>query len=141
MLPADSRLTRSADFAATVRRSDTSARAARATLVVHLGVDPQERDQTTDPHADVVLAATPRAGFVVSKAVGPAVVRNRVRRRLRHLVRPVLADLPAGSRLVVRALPAAAGAPGAVLESDLTSAVSSATATLRRRSVPPRPTP
>jgi len=61
----------------------------------------------------------PRAGFVVSRAVGPAVVRNRVRRRLRHLVRPWLAELPAGSSLVVRATPTAAGASGAELAGQL----------------------
>jgi ribonuclease P protein component len=42
--------------------------------------------------------------------VGGAVIRNRVRRRLRHLVRERLATLPTDSLVVVRALPAAAGA-------------------------------
>jgi len=59
-------------------------------------------------------------GFVVSKAVGNAVTRNRVKRRLRHLVVPLLA----GSRdveVVVRALPAAATQPDR-LAADLTSA-------------------
>jgi ribonuclease P protein component len=58
-------------------------------------------------------------GFVVSKAVGNAVIRNRVQRRLRHLARGHLPALPQGSVLVVRALPAAAAAPSAVLAADL----------------------
>jgi ribonuclease P protein component len=52
--------------------------------------------------------ATSRIGFVVSKAVGPAVTRNRVKRRLRHLCRERIEALPPGSLLVVRALPPAA---------------------------------
>jgi ribonuclease P protein component len=55
-------------------------------------------------------SAGPRVGFVVSKAVGPAVTRNLVKRRLRHLCRERLPVLPSGSMLVIRALPAAAGA-------------------------------
>jgi ribonuclease P protein component len=74
-----------------------------------------------------------RAGFVVSKAVGNAVVRNRVRRRLRHLVRPLLADLPDGATLVVRALPAAAGASFATLAGDLESALVAARKPRRQR--------
>ena len=50
-------------------------------------------------------ASTARIGFVVSKAVGPAVTRNLVKRRLRHLCRERVADLPPGSLLVLRALP------------------------------------
>jgi ribonuclease P protein component len=67
-----------------------------------------------------------RAGFVVSRAVGGAVVRNRVRRQLRHLVGPRLADLPAGATLVVRALPPAAGRSFAELGADLDAALASA---------------
>lgn len=62
-------------------------------------------------------------GFVVSKAVGVAVERNRVKRRLRHLMREHLAQLPLGSRLVVRALPAATGLSSSVLAADLISAL------------------
>jgi ribonuclease P protein component len=63
-----------------------------------------------------------QVGFVVSKAVGNAVVRNRVKRRLRHLTRehlPVLAGLPGSAVLVVRALPPSADASGAELAADL----------------------
>jgi ribonuclease P protein component len=42
-----------------------------------------------------------------------------VTRRLRHVVRPRLADLPAGTRIVVRALPPAATASSAELADDL----------------------
>ncbi|RLV48086.1 ribonuclease P protein component [Nocardioides mangrovicus] len=48
-------------------------------------------------------------GFVVSRAVGGAVVRNRVKRRLRHLMAERTETLPAGT-YVVRAQPAAAAA-------------------------------
>jgi ribonuclease P protein component len=78
-------------------------------------------------------AMTARAGFVVSKAVGNAVVRNKVRRRLRHLVRPLLADLPDGTTLVVRALPAAATAAFSALSQDLEAALAAARRPRRQR--------
>jgi ribonuclease P protein component len=62
-------------------------------------------------------------GFVVSKAVGGAVVRNRTKRRLRALVRPLLPRLAPGTRMVVRAQPAAALAPTSALGADLTRAL------------------
>lgn len=67
-----------------------------------------------------------RAGFVVSKAVGDAVTRNKVKRRLRHLVRDHLADLPAGSDIVVRALPSAASRSYQEIEIDLVAAIGAA---------------
>ena len=69
------------------------------------------------------IPPTPRRGrvCVVSRAVGGSVVRHRVARRLRHLLGPRMVTLPAGSRLVVRALPAAADAPSSVLGDDLDS--------------------
>jgi ribonuclease P protein component len=63
------------------------------------------------------------AGLVVSKAVGGSVVRTRVSRRLRHQLRPLVADLPAGTRLVVRAAPPAATADSAALGADLRTAL------------------
>jgi ribonuclease P protein component len=62
---------------------------------------------------------SPRVGFVVSRAVGPAVVRNRVKRRLRHLMRERVAGLEPGTLVVVRAQPAAAGASSAELGAEL----------------------
>jgi ribonuclease P protein component len=63
---------------------------------------------------------------VVSRAVGGSVVRHRVSRRLRHLLAPRLAELPAGSMLVVRALPPAAAATSAELGEDLDAGLRSA---------------
>ncbi len=60
-----------------------------------------------------------RAGLIVSRSVGRAVVRNRVKRRLRHAVRDRLGTLPEGSLLVVRAQPSAAGASYDDLVEDL----------------------
>lgn len=67
-------------------------------------------------HAD---AAPTRFGFVVSRAVGDAVTRNRVKRRLRHLVRERLVACPDGGLVVVRAFGAAATAGYADLGRDL----------------------
>ncbi|WP_213451063.1 ribonuclease P protein component [Rhizomonospora bruguierae] len=114
MLAATSRLRRSAEFAAVVRAGD---RAGRGGVVVHL-VEPGPAQ------AGEQLPA--RAGFVVSRAVGPAVVRNRTRRRLRHLVRDRLNTLPPGTDLVVRALPAAATSTYAQLGADLDAAIAAA---------------
>jgi ribonuclease P protein component len=118
VLAAAQRLRRSADFAAAIRGGR---RAGRGTVVVHLLLE------------EPAQASTARAGFVVSKAVGNAVVRNQVRRRLRHLVRPLLTELPAGSTLVVRALPAAADASFAALSGDLEAAVVAARKPRRQR--------
>jgi len=83
-------------------------------LVVHLWVD---REAAPGPA---------RVGFTVSKAVGNAVTRTRVKRRLRHLTRehlPVLEGLPGRAALVVRALPASAHASYAELGADLSRTV------------------
>src|SRR5690606_6761123 len=75
VLPSASRMRRSEDFAAAIRRGR---RAGRPSLVVHLNIR---------TNADGDGQAPPLVGFVVSKAVGSAVTRNRVKRRLRHLMR------------------------------------------------------
>jgi ribonuclease P protein component len=62
-------------------------------------------------------------GFIVGRTVGGAVIRHRVQRRLRHLMRARLTELPGGALLVVRALPPAAGAGSAVLGQDLDGAL------------------
>lgn len=106
MLSRANRLTAGRMFAPTIREGR---RAGTRRLVVHLDPAPVARTGAT----------TPLVGFVVSKSVGPAVVRNRVRRRLRHLARERLSSLPGSAVLVVRALPAAADASSTALGQDL----------------------
>ena len=65
----------------------------------------------------------PLVGFVVSKAVGNAVTRNLVKRRLRHLARERLTSLPGCCVLVVRALPPAATASYDELAADFDRAL------------------
>lgn len=95
----------SQDFRQTIR---SGKRSARPTLVAH--VVPGGSGHTS-------------VGFVVSKAVGPAVVRNRVKRRLRHLMRDRIERLPPGSRLVIRALPESARHSASSLCRDLDGAL------------------
>lgn len=70
-------------------------------------------------HICKVDDTTPKIGFVVSRSVGNAVVRNRVKRRLRAAMHTRLLDLNSGSWIVVRALPQSAGVSWSVLTTDL----------------------
>lgn len=106
MLTRENRLTSSQVFTRTVRRGR---KAGTPTVVLHLDVEP-----TLD---------RPQIGFVVSKAVGSAVTRNLVKRRLRHLSRERVDSLPGSAVLVVRALPAAATASYARLAKDFDQAL------------------
>jgi ribonuclease P protein component len=54
------------------------------------------------------------------------VVRNRIRRRLRHLLAPRLAELPHGTDVVLRVLPAAATLSRAELATALGRALDTA---------------
>ena len=114
MLAQRHRLTGAQDFTSTVRGGS---RKGSATLVGHLRAPAEPLEpaaaQPTQP------IRPPRVGFVVSRAVGNAVVRNRTKRRLRHLVSARLGERPDGCTLVVRALPAAANADSARLGEDL----------------------
>lgn len=107
MLPAQYRMTRSTEFGATVSRGT---RAAQPDLVVYL-----RGDQVDD--------TGPRIGLVVSKAVGNAVARHQVSRRLRHVARAVLPDLAPRERVVIRALPGSRTARSSRLEQQLRTAL------------------
>jgi ribonuclease P protein component len=106
LLPAAARLTRRDDFAAAVQRGR---RAGCTSVVVHMACAGSSAGRYLGP----------KVGFVVGRKVGGSVVRHRVQRRLRHLMRARLAALPAGALVVVRALPASAGASSAALGDEL----------------------
>ena len=111
MLAKPHRITRGADYRATVRRG---ARFTAANTITHVRLN---RD------SDVV-----RFGFIVSKAVGNAVVRNRVRRRLKAAAYEVLPRLESaasdgpGFDIVIRALPASAQVRWATLHEEVSGA-------------------
>jgi len=120
MLPAAARMRHRVDFSRAVR---SGRRASRQLLSAHL-LSQAGNDEPA------------RIGFVVSRAVGGAVVRNKVRRRLRHLARGYLGSLPEGSLLVVRANPRAATARQADLAAELDLVIG---ALLRRQGGTQRP--
>jgi ribonuclease P protein component len=103
------RLRSSADIAAVFRgaRGAGGSRSGSRLIVVHAN--------STDARA----GQPPRVGFVVSKAVGNAVVRNRTKRVLRALMRARIDQLPEGVDVLVRANADLPGSPRAVLVQDL----------------------
>ena len=109
MLPQQSRMRRPEDFRRALR---TGRRAGGSVVGGHLLLP-------SASHGEVRSGDPAKVGFIVSRAVGSAVTRNRVKRRLRELMRRRLASLPGGCLLVLRAYPAAAGARQADLAADL----------------------
>ncbi|CAM3284690.1 ribonuclease P protein component [Stackebrandtia soli] len=107
MLPTTARLRRSSDFAAALKYGSKIRRGA---VVVHV----------MTPNTD---GGESRAGFIVSKAVGGAVTRNLVKRRLRHIVADRMATFTPGTDIVVRALPFASEVDYHRLERDVEGAL------------------
>jgi ribonuclease P protein component len=93
VLARPNRLTRGAEYKAVVRRGRRCAAVHTVTYVTSSG----------EP-------STPRFGFIVSRQVGSAVVRNTVRRRLKAVCAESLATIGPGNDIVIRALPTAATA-------------------------------
>ena len=98
-------MTRSTEFGATISHG---VRAVQPDLVVHAL---RSSGETAD--------SGPRIGLVVSKAVGSAVQRHRVARRLRHVARTMIDELDPEDRVVIRALPSSRHAISARLEQEL----------------------
>ena len=108
MLPQQSRMRRPEDFRRVLR---AGRRAGGSVIAGHLLL--------ADSDGPVRSGDPAKVGFIVSRAVGSAVVRNRVKRRLRELMRRRVASLPGGCLLVLRAYPAAASARQEDLAVDL----------------------
>ena len=117
MLPPQNRLRLTRDHR---RATRLGIRGGTTRVIVHLLADP---GRTRTP---------PQIGIVVSRAVGTAVNRNAVRRRLRHLMRARLDRVPSGSMVVIRAQAEAATVPTAALGEDLDQALDRALQADRR---------
>jgi ribonuclease P protein component len=124
VLPKHQRVRRSEHFRLALR---SPARSATRNLVVHVA--------RIECQPDSGQGAT--AGFIVSRAVGGAVVRNRVRRRLRAQMQESLKGLPPDATVIVRALPPSASLSGPQLAADLTGALTRAVRRLGHDSVTP----
>ena len=103
MLARQNRLTQGSDYRLVVRRGTRFGGARVATSVLR-SVEPRP----------------PRFGFIISKQVGTAVTRNTVRRKLKAVCAEVLASVPEGTDVVIRAFPASATASFAELKADVT---------------------
>lgn len=106
MLARPHRLTRGSEYKAVVRRGRRCAGAHTVTYV--------NRAVTHGPA---------RFGFIVSRQVGGAVVRNTVRRRLKALCFESLDSVVPGIDVVIRALPSAATASFDELRADVSRCV------------------
>ncbi|MDK8346113.1 ribonuclease P protein component [Brevibacterium sp. UMB1308A] len=106
MLPVGNRVRSSEDFRRAFR---SGLKAGTRNLILHVALN-------SESHA-------PRVGFVVSKGIGNAVMRNRVKRRLRAIAHERLAHMPPGI-YVVRALPQSALSEFIHLERDFEVALS-----------------
>lgn len=119
------RVTRGDDYRRIVREGRRVGGAFCVTHAVLHSADPLGGDVLGD---DAVpgppLGERPaRFGFIVSKAVGGAVVRNLVRRRLKAIADRRLADGFTGADVVFRALPASATAGFAELEREVSGSL------------------
>jgi ribonuclease P protein component len=117
LLAAENRLTKADDFRNAFKRGS---RYSTEHLVVNVVSQPSTE-------------AASRFGFVVSKAVGGAVTRNLVKRRLRHISRELVAQIPASLDVVVRAQPGAGELPWNRLREEAIEAVTAAAKKNERR--------
>ncbi len=107
MLARPNRLTRGADYKAVVRRGRRCAGTHTVTYVT-----PSVEDRPA------------RFGFIVSRQVGGAVVRNTVRRRLKAVCAESLDGVRPGVDIVIRALPGAGSVDFAELRAEVTHCLS-----------------
>jgi ribonuclease P protein component len=96
-----SRLLRSADF-------DRAMRSGRRASSEYLALFVSDND-----------VGRPRVGLAVSRKLGNAVVRNRIKRRLRELVRPLLTRTKGGRDVVIVARARAVDAEFARLRQEI----------------------
>ncbi|UTO24486.1 ribonuclease P protein component [Corynebacterium pseudotuberculosis] len=112
MLPSRHKLSSSDEFRRTIRKGK---RAGRSTVVIHL--------RTHATAGEIAAVGGPRFGLVVSKAVGNAVTRHAVSRKIRHVLMGIKDQIPQDAHIVVRALPPAATATSKELEANVRSGV------------------
>lgn len=114
------RMLRSEDFSAAVK---SGARSGSRRLVVHYCSGPNygpDSRPAADAAGDLDALPEARIGVVVSKKqVSRATHRNRIKRRVRALMRTRLDALEPGARVVVRGLAGADGATSEQLAADL----------------------
>ncbi len=107
MLARGNRITRGAEYKTVVRRGVRCAAPHTVTYVIATAED-----------------RPARFGFIVSKQVGSAVIRNTVRRRLKAVCAGALPGVSRGADVVIRALPGAASADFSQLRDEVSRCLS-----------------
>ena len=106
MLSQENRLHRSSDFRRVVR---TGVKVTCGHVVVYAARQDNDKELAASVTGSHPHSATsenpPRVGLIVSKAVGNAVARHQLSRRLRHTCRELLPTIPNNVDIVIRALP------------------------------------
>jgi ribonuclease P protein component len=97
-------MSRSTDFGATVKHGT---RVVQPDLVIYAR------------QGEGTAADAPKVGLIISRAVGSAVQRHRVARRLRHVARGLVDGLQRSEQVVIRALPSSRDVGSARLEEEL----------------------
>jgi ribonuclease P protein component len=105
VLPARNRMRRSRDFDATVK---FGVRVVQPDIVIYVRSRRESRELDG-----------PRIGLIVGQALGSAVERHRVARRLRHAVRALLGELDPSEDMVIRALESSRNVTSGRLEQEL----------------------
>lgn len=115
------RISRSSDFTRTL---STGVRVPTRDLVVHVADLPTDWPDDSGRRRDVATTGGPWLGLIVSKAVGPAVIRHRLARRIRAAFAEVMHLCPsAETTVVVRARPSAADRSSTDIAAQLSEAL------------------
>lgn len=96
------RISSGSDFSRTLKQG---VRVSTRDLMVTVSIAPARWPDPSGRRVDVASTGGPRLGLIVSKAIGDAVTRHAVARRIRAGFAAVLTEFPTDAMIVVRPRP------------------------------------
>lgn len=124
MLPKKNRMVKAQDFSHALRHGVRGGNKFLVLFVV--APDVEAAANTNSDNLTWANGEQRKIGFIVPKRQIPlAVDRNRMRRRLRHLIAARLLDFPPGTKMVIRVMSPSVSLDGKQLEETLDRAIRS----------------